>query len=233
MKFEPSAIEQFWPNAEPFADVWALTYFCMATCSLLAIHRSMEANFQQYFCWVVDFIFQQVVLQIRRELQRSTVVRALHDCFCILGNCHIVRNLQMRSVFSQWNRTLKQLVINGDSCQPTDSRNIAILGLYRTTCEWGAIHCVVPLRSWLDFYSTCSQFVSPDSGEFLAQLRFRCGSFLQMLGHFAGTVFPFHLLLTVLWTKLSTLTVVVATVALPYNEWSDGAPVYDSGPFYA
>ena len=163
----------------------------MATCSLLAIHRSLEANFQQYFCWVVDFMFQQVVLQVRRELQRSSVVCALHDWFCTFGNCHIVRTLQTGSVFSQWSQTSKQLVINGDSCQPTDSGSIAILGLYRTICEWGTIHCVVLLRSWFDFHSTCSQFVRPDSGRFLAQLRLRCGSFLQMLGHFAGTVSPF------------------------------------------
>jgi len=48
LKFEPSAIEQFWPNAEPFTDVWAMTYFCTATCSFLAIYRLMEANFQQF-----------------------------------------------------------------------------------------------------------------------------------------------------------------------------------------
>ena len=120
LEIDPSTSEQFWlneqfgPNAERFTDVWALTYFCMATCSLLAIHRSLEANFQQYFCWVVDFMFQQVVLQVRRELQRSIVVRALHDWFCTFWNCHIVRTLQTGSVFSQWSRTSKQLVINGE-----------------------------------------------------------------------------------------------------------------------
>ena len=150
----------------------------MATGSSLAIHRSLEANFQQYFCWVVDFMFQQVVLQVRRELQRSIVVRALHDWFCTFGNCHIVRTWQTGSVFSQWSQTSKQLGINGDSCQPTDPGSIAIVGLYRTICEW-------------DFHSTCSQFVRPDSGRFLAQLRLRFGSSLPMLGHFAGTAFPF------------------------------------------
>ena len=49
LEFEPSAIEQFWPNAERFTDVWAMTYFCTATCSLLASYRLM-ANFQQFFC---------------------------------------------------------------------------------------------------------------------------------------------------------------------------------------
>jgi hypothetical protein len=170
LEIDPSASEQFWlneqfgPNAERFTDVWALTYFCMATCSLLAIHRLMEANFQQYFCWVVDFMFQQVVLQVCRELQRSSVVRALHDWFCTFGNCHIVRTLQTGSVFSQWSQTSKELGINGDSCQPTDSGSIAIVGLYRTICEWETIHCVVLLRSWFDFNSTCSQFVRRDSG---------------------------------------------------------------------
>ena len=136
-------------------------------------------------------MFQQVVLQVRRELQRSIVVRALHDWFCTFGNCHIVRTLQTGSVFSQWSQTSKQLGINGDSCQPTDSGSIAIVGLYRTICEWETIHCVVLLRSWFDFHSTRSQFVRPDSGRFLAQLRLRCGSSLPMLGHFAGTAFPF------------------------------------------
>ena len=53
--------ELFGPNAERFTDVWTLTYFHMAICSLLAVHRSLEANFKQYFCWVVNFMFQRVV----------------------------------------------------------------------------------------------------------------------------------------------------------------------------
>ena len=134
LEIDPSASEQFWlneqfgPNAERFTDVWALTYFCMATCSLLAIHRLMEANFQQYFCWVADFMFQQVVMQVCRELQRPSVVRALHDWFCAFGNCHIVRTLQTGSVFSQWSQTSEVLGIDGVSCQPTDSGSIAICG---------------------------------------------------------------------------------------------------------
>ena len=132
LEIDPSASEQFWlneqfgSNAERFTEVWALTYFCMATCSLLAFRRSLEANFQQYFCWVVDFMFQQVVLQVRRELQRSSVVRALHDWFCTFGNCHIIRTLQTGSVFSQCSQTSKQLGINGDSCQSTDSGSIGL-----------------------------------------------------------------------------------------------------------
>ena len=120
-------------------------------------------------------------MQVRRELQRSIVVRALHDWFCTFGNCHIVRTLQTGSVFSQWSQTSKQLGINGDSCQPTDSGSIAIVGPYRTICEWETIHGVVLLRSWFDFHSTCSQFVRPDSGRFLAQLRLRFGSSLGSL----------------------------------------------------
>ena len=197
-EFDPSASEQFWlneqfgPNAERFTDVWALTYFCMATCSLLAIRRLMEANFQKYFCWVADFMFQQVVMQVCRELRRSSVVRALHDWFCTFGNCHIVRTLQTGSVFSPWSQTSKELGINGISYQPTDSGSIAIVGLYRTNCEWGTTHCVVLLRSWFDFHSTCCQFVRHDSGRFLAQLRLRCGSSLPMLGHFRYC-FPFFI----------------------------------------
>ena len=53
------------------------------------------------------------------------------------------------------------------------------------------LFCVVLLRSWFDFHSTCCQFARHDSGRFLARLRLRCGSSLPMLGHFAGTAFPF------------------------------------------
>ena len=65
------------------------------------------------------------------------------------------------------------------------------MGLYRTICEWGTNHCVVLLRSWFVFHSTYCHFVRHDSGRFLAQLQLRCGIFLPMLGHFAGTVSPF------------------------------------------
>ena len=118
-------------------------------------------------------------------------MRALHDWLSTFGNCHIVRTLQTSSVFSQWSQTSQQLGVNGKSRQPTDSGSIAILGLYRTMCERGAIHCVVLLRSWFEFYSMCSQFVRPDSERFLARLRLRCRNFLPMLAHFAGTFFPF------------------------------------------
>ena len=188
LEFEPSTIEQFGPNAERFTDVWALTYFCMATCSLLAIYRLMEANFQQYFCWVADFIFQPVVMQDCGELQRSSVVHALHDWFCAFGNCHIFCTLQTGSVIFPWSQTSRELGINSVSCQPTDSGSIAIVGLYRTIYEWGTTHCVVLLRSWFDFHSTYCQFVRHDSGRFLAQLQLRCRISLPMLGHFAGTV---------------------------------------------
>ena len=176
LEFDPSAIEQFWlneqfgPNADRFTDVWALTYFCMATCSLLAIYRLMEANFQQYFCWVADFIFQPVVMQVCGELQRSSAVHALHDWFCAFGNCHFFRTLQTGSVVFPWSQTSRELGINSVSCQPTDYGSIAIVGLYRTICEWGTNHCVVLLRSRFDFHSTYCQFVRHDSGRFLAQL---------------------------------------------------------------
>ena len=58
LEIEPSAIEQFQPNAERFTDVWAMTYFCTAPCSLLAIYSLMEANFQQFFCWGHRLHFQ-------------------------------------------------------------------------------------------------------------------------------------------------------------------------------
>ena len=197
LEIDPSASEQFWlhdpsgPNAERFIDFWALTYFWMATGSPLAVHCSLEANFQQLFCRVVDFMFQQVVLQDRRELQRSSEIRALHDWFCVFGNCHIVHKLQTVRKFSQWSQTSNHPGLNGSFCQPTDSGNIPVWGLYRTVCEWGTIHWVTILRSWFDIHSACSQFVRPNSGRFLARLQPRCEIFLTMLGHLAGTFFPF------------------------------------------
>ena len=43
----------------------------------------------------------------------------------------------------------------------------------------------------------------------------------------------FRLLLTVLWTKLSTWTMFSVAVTLPYNNWSDSAPAYSPGCVYA
>ena len=191
LEFEPSAIEQFWPNAERFTDVWAMTYFCTASCSLLAIYRLMEANFQQYFCWVADFIFQPVVMQVCGELRRSGVVHVLHNWFFACGNYHIFRTLQPESVIFPWSQTSRELGINSVSYQPTDSGSIAIVGLYRTVYEWGTSYCVVLLRSWFDFHSTCWQFLRHNSGRLLAQLQLGRGISLPMLGHFAGTVSPF------------------------------------------
>ena len=131
LEFEPSAIEQFWPNAERFTDVWAMTYFCTATCSLLAIYRLMKANFQQFFCWVADFIFQPVVMQVCGELQRSSVVHVQQNWFFALRNYHSFRPLQPGSVIFPWSQTSRELGINSVSCQPTDSGSIAIVGLYR------------------------------------------------------------------------------------------------------
>ena len=190
LEFEPSAIEQFWPNAERFTDVWAMTYFCTASCSLLAIYRLM-ANFQQYFCWVADFIFQPVVMQVCGELRRSGVVHVLHNWFFACGNYHIFRTLQPESVIFPWSQTSRELGINSVSYQPTDSGSIAIVGLYRTVYEWGTSYCVVLLRSWFDFHSTCWQFLRHNSGRLLAQLQLGRGISLPMLGHFAGTVSPF------------------------------------------
>ena len=238
LEFNPSASEQFWlneqfgPNAERFTDVWALTYFCMATCSLLAIHRLMEANFRSISVGSQTSCFSRWLCKFVESFSVQVWFAP-----CMIGfqfwDCHIVRTLQTGSVFSPWSQTSKELGINGVSCQPTDSGSVAIVGLYRTNCEWGTTHCVVLLRSWFDFHSTCCQFVRHDSGRFLAQSRLRCGSSLPMLGHFAGTASPFSLLLTVLWTKLSTWAVFVATVTLRYNDWSDSAPAYNPGRVYA
>ena len=47
-------------------------------------------------------------------------------------------------------------------------------------------------------------------------------------------LFPlFPLLLTVLWTKLSTWTAFFAAVTLRYNNWSNSAPAYSPGRVYA
>ena len=57
--------------------------------------------------------------------------------------------------------------------------------------------------------------------------------FSTNVGSLRRYCFPFSLLLTVLWTKLSTWTVFVATVTLRYNDWSDSAPAYNPGRVYA
>ena len=191
LNFEPRAIEQFWPNAEPFTDVWAMTYFCTATCSLLAIYRLMEANFQQYSCWVADFIFQPVVLQVCGEPRSSGVVHVLHNWFSAFGNYHTSRTLQPGCVIFPWSQTSRKLGINSISHQPASSGTIAIVGLYRTVYEWGTSCCVVLPRSSFLLHSTCWQFVRRNSGRFLAQLQLRRGISLPILGLLAGPISPF------------------------------------------
>ena len=191
LKFEPSAIEQFWPNAEPFTDVWAMTYSCTATCSSLAIYRLMEANFQQYSCWDADFIFQPVVLRVCGEPRSSGVVHVLHNWFSAFGNYHISRTLQPGSVIFPWSQTSRKLGINSISHQPTDSGSITFVGLHRTVYEWGTSYCVVLPRSSFVLHSTCWQFLRHNSGKFLAQLQLRRGISLPMLGLLAGTISPF------------------------------------------
>ena len=143
LKFDPSAIEQFWLHAELFTDAWAMTYFCTAACSLLVTYRLLEAKFQQYFCWATDFLFQQVVMRVCGELQCSSVVHVLHCWFSTYGNCQFFRTLQPGSKILQWRQTEKKLGINRISCRPIDSGSIATVGLYRTICKWGTAHCVV------------------------------------------------------------------------------------------
>ena len=193
LEIEPSAIEQFQPNAERFTDVWAMTYFCTAPCSLLAIYSLMEANFQQFFCWVTDFIFRPVVMQVFGELRRSGVVHVLHNWFSGFGNYHIFRTLQPESVILQWRQTSRELGINGVSYQPTDSGSIAIVGLYRTIYEWGTTHCVVLLRSWFDFHSTYCQFVRHNSGRFFGPVATPMRIFSTNVGSLRRYCFPFFL----------------------------------------
>ena len=191
LEFEPSAIEQFWPNAERFTDVWAMTYFCKATCSLLAIYRVMEAIFQQNSSWVADFIFRPVVMPVFEELWRSGVVHVLHNWFFLFGHYHTLSTLQPGIVIFPWSQTSRKLGINSVSHQPTDPGSIAIVGLHRTVYEWGTSYCVVLPRSSLVFHPTCWQFLRHNSGRFLAQLQLRRGISLPMLGLFAGTISPF------------------------------------------
>ena len=209
LEIDPSASEQFWlhnpsgPNVERFIDFWTLTYFCMTTGFPLAVHCSLEASFQQLFCWVVDFMFQQVVLKVRRELHRSSEVRALHDWVCAFGNCHIFHKLQTVRKFSQWSQTSNHPGVNGNSCQPTDSGNIAVWDLHRAVCEWGTIHWVIIWMSWFDIHSACSQFVRPNSGRFLAWLQPRCEIFSYNVGSPRRYFFsPFHLRMTVFVDKV-------------------------------
>ena len=108
-----------------------------------------------------------------------------------MGTVIFFRTLQPGSKILQWRQTEKELGINRISCRPIDSGSVATVGLYGTICKWGTTRCVVLLRTWFDFCSTCWQFLRHNSAGFLARLQLRCGISLPMLGHFAGTFFPF------------------------------------------
>ena len=106
LEIDPSTSEQFCLrdpsglDAEQFTDFWAFTWFCMTTGLPSAIHCSLDAIFQQFFSRVVDFMFLQVVLQVRRELRRLSEFHVLHDWFSSLVNRRIVRKLQTVKSFS-------------------------------------------------------------------------------------------------------------------------------------
>ena len=168
-----------------------MTYFCKATCSLLAIYRVMEAIFQQNSSWVADFIFRPVVMPVFEELWRSGVVHVLQNWFFLFGHYHTLSTLQPGIVIFPWSQTSRKLGINSVSHQPTDPGSIAIVGLHRTVYEWGTSYCVVLLRSSLVFHPTCWQFLRHNSGRFLAQLQLRREISLPMLCLFAGTISPF------------------------------------------
>ena len=57
----------------------------MTTSLQAAIHCSLDAIFQQFFSRVVDFMFLQVALQVRREFQRLSEFQVLHDWFSFSG----------------------------------------------------------------------------------------------------------------------------------------------------
>ena len=196
LEIDPSTSEQFCLrdpsglDAEQFTDFWAFTWFCMTTGLPSAIHCSLDAIFQQFFSRVVDFMFLQVVLQVRRELRRLSEFHVLHDWFSSLVNRRIVRKLQTVKSFPQWIPMSTHPGIEGNFYQPTDYGEIAVWGLCRTVCECGTTCWAAIFRHWFDIHATCSQFVRPHSGSFWALWELRGEIFLTSLGHLAAA-FPF------------------------------------------
>ena len=196
LEIDPSTSEQFcWRDpsgldAERFTDFWAFTWFCMTTDSPSAIHCSLDANFQQFFSRVVDFMALQVVLQVRRELQRLSEFQVLRDWFISLVNSRIARKIQTVKSFPRWIPTSTHPGIEGNLYQPTNSGDIAVWGLCKTVCECETTCWANVFRRWFDIHATCSQFVRPRSGSFWALWELRGEIFLTLLGHLAA-VFSF------------------------------------------
>ena len=196
LEIDPSTSEQFcWRDpsgldAERFTDFWAFTWFCMTTDSPSAIHCSLDANFQQFFSRVVDFMALQVVLQVRRELQRLSEFQVLRDWFISLVNSRIACKMQTVKSFPRWIPTSTHPGIEGNLYQPTNSGDIAVWGLCKTVCECETTCWATVFRRWFDIHATCSQFVRPRSGSFWALWELRGEIFLTLLGPLAA-VFPF------------------------------------------
>ena len=135
LEIDSSASEQFWlneqfgPNAERFTDVWALTYFCMATCSLLAIHRLMErifssisvgswtSCFSRWFCKSVESFSVQVWFapcMIGFALLGTVTLsaRCRRGVYFLSGAKHRRNLLSMASLVSQLTPGVSQLWVS-------------------------------------------------------------------------------------------------------------------------
>ena len=164
----------------------------MTTILPSAIHRSLDAIFQQFFSRVVDFMFLQVVLQVCREFQHLSEFQVLHDWFSSPVNSRTVRKIQTLKFLPQWFPMLTRPGIEGILHHPADSRDVAVWSLYRTFCECGTTCWAAFFRHWCDIPATYSQHMWSRPRKFWALWALRSGIFLTSLGHLAAA-FSFRL----------------------------------------
>ena len=124
-------------DSEPSTDCWAFTWFCMTTSLPSASHCLLDEIFQQFFSRVVDFMFLQVVLQVRRESQFLSKFQVLQDWFSSLVNSHTVRKIQVLKILPQWFPMLTRPGIEDILQRSADSGNVAAWSLCRAICECG------------------------------------------------------------------------------------------------
>ena len=179
-------------DSEPSTDCWAFTWFCMTTSLQAAIHCSLDAIFQQFFSQVMDFMFLQVALQVRREFQRLSEFQVLHDWFVSLVNRRTIRKIQTLKILPQWFPMLTRPGIEGILHHPADSGDVAVWSLYTTICECGTNFWAAFFRHWFDIHATYSQYMCSHSRKFWALWALRSGIFLTLLGHLAAA-FSFRL----------------------------------------
>ena len=233
LEFEPSATEQFWPNAERFTDSgwWPFLQGNL----LFTGHLSCIGGdfFSRISVGSQTSFFGRWLCQFLKSFGVQVWFTSCTIGFFLFGHHHTLSTLQPGIVIFPGSQTSRKLGVNSVAHQPTDPGSIAIVGLHRTVYEWGTSYCVVLPRSSLVFHSTCWQFLRHNSGRFLAQLQLRRGISLPMLGLFAGTISPFSFTLDSIVDKLSTFTVLFAAVTIRYDKWPHRSPACSRWRAYA